>query len=735
MNHASVATGRRRWRYGAAALALAASAVALAPSAAPTASAVGTVTINLVTVNDFHGRIARDGAAAGAAALSTAVKQIRATNPNTVFAAAGDLIGASTFTSFIANDKPTIDSLNAAGLEVSAVGNHEFDQGFADLMNRVLPLANWEYIGANVHTTDGSPNLPEYWTQTFEGVTIGFVGAVTDELPSLVSPAGIANLSIEDPVTAANRVANQLSDGNAANGEADVVVMLVHEGAATTDISSAVDPNSRFGKIVLGANANIDAIVSGHTHLPYNHVINGRPVISSGQYGEKFSNMTIEVDATTKQILSMNNVIIDATVIPGNGVKFADDPAVAPIVADAVASAAVLGAVPLGTTTADILRGSSATNRGSESTLGNFVADVQLWSANQIGGADIAFMNPGGLRTDILFAPDGVVTYAEAAAVQPFANTLITMDLTGAQVKTVLEQQWQPAGASRPILHLGVNKELKFTYAPNGAPGNRITGIWLKGVAVDPAATYRVVVNSFLAAGGDNFLELAKGTNKADTGKIDLQSMVDYMAAVKQVSPDYVQRAYGIVPVTPNAVGEPLVVNVSSLDMTNPGEPKSGTANATIGGVAFPPAAVDPTVVPVSDETGRATFSTLVPGTVYGWQPFTVTVPSTGSTATLPVFLKAPSSVRAEADAKVKAGRALEVEFKVRGPIAITGDVTVALDGVPLRTVAWAPRKGEMELKVLVPATTTKGIHRITVSYGGSTTVLSSTTGFNIRVV
>lgn len=735
MNHSSVASGRCRLRFGAAALAVAAAAVAVAPSPAPTASAVGTVTINLVTVNDFHGRIARDGAAAGAAALSTAVKQIRATNPNTVFAAAGDLIGASTFTSFIANDKPTIDSLNAAGLEVSAVGNHEFDQGFADLMNRVLPLANWEYIGANVHTTDGSPNLPEYWTQTFEGVTIGFVGAVTDELPSLVSPAGIANLTIEDPVTAANRVANQLSDGNPANGEADVVVMLVHEGAATTAIESAVDPNSRFGKIVLGANANIDAIVSGHTHLAYNHVINGRPVISSGQYGEKFSNMTIEVDATTKQILSMSNVIVDATVIPGNGVKFTDDPAVAPIVANAVSTAAVLGAVPLGTTTADILRGSAATNRGSESTLGNFVADVQLWSANQIGGAEIAFMNPGGLRTDILFAPDGVVTYAEAAGVQPFANTLITMDLTGAQVKTVLEQQWQPAGASRPILHLGVNKELKFTYNPNATAGNHITGIWLNGVAIDPAATYRVVVNSFLAAGGDNFLELAKGTNKADTGKIDLQSMVDYMAAFKQVSPDYVQRAYGIVPVTPNAVGEPLVVNVSSLDMTNANEPKSGTANATIGGVAFPAATVDPTVVPVSDETGRATFSTLVPGTVYGWQPFTVTVPSTGSTATLPVFLKAPSSVRAEGDRKVKAGRMLEVEFKVRGPIAITGDVTVSLDGVPLRTVAWAPRKGEMELKVLVPATTTKGIHRITVSYGGSTTVLSSTTGFNVRVV
>ena len=218
-----------------------------------------------------------------------------------MFAAAGDMIGASTFTSFIQQDVPTIEALNAAGLDVSAVGNHEFDQGWADLRDRVMPLALWEYLGANVYAKGTTtPVLPEYFTQKFEGVTIGFVGAVTDELPSLVSPAGIADLTIGDPVTAVNRVANQLSDGKKNNGEADIVILLVHEGAATTNIASAVDPASRFGKIVLGANANIDAIVSGHTHLAYNHVISGRPVISSGQYGEKFSKMEIQWDKSQR---------------------------------------------------------------------------------------------------------------------------------------------------------------------------------------------------------------------------------------------------------------------------------------------------------------------------------------------------------------------------------------------------------------------------------------------------
>ena len=443
--------------------------------------------------------------------------------------------------------------------------------------------------------------------------------------------------------------------------------------------------------------------------------------------------MTIQVDPATKQILSMVNVVENA---PGT---FIDDPATAVIVAAAKAAAGPLGAVKLGDITADFRRAKQldlvAENRGGESALGNFVADVQLWSANQIGSAQIAFMNPGGIRNDLLFAPDGVITFAEAAAIQPFANTLITLDLTGAQVKKVLEQQWQPVGAARPRLHLGVNKELKFTYDPTAAAGEHITGIWLSGAPVNPSQTYRVVVNSFLASGGDNFLELAAGTNKTDTGKIDLQSMVDYLAAFKVASPDYVQRGIGIDPATPNAVGQPLVVNVSSLDMSNPAEPKAGTATATLGGLSLGSTAVDPTPVSTTDEVGRGSFTTMVPTTMYGWTDFTVTVPSTGTTATQAIFLKATSTTRVDPDRRtVKAGRSLELEVKLRSPITVTGEFTVLLDGAPLQTFTWAPRKGEQEVKVVIPATTAKGRHTVTVAYGGSTTVLSSTTSFSVRV-
>lgn len=356
------------------------------------------VSIDVVTVNDFHGRIEADGAAAGAAVLAGAVKQFREANPNTIFAGAGDLIGASTFTSFINNDNPTIDALNAAGLDVSAAGNHEFDQGWEDLRDRVQDRADWEYISSNVFLTEtGEPALAPAWVKELDGVRVGFVGAVTEDLDSLVSPDGIADLEVRSIADSVNAVADRLRDGDESNGEADVVILLVHEGAASVEQSS-ITPDSPLGQIVYGVDEDVDAIVSAHTHLAYNHVIDGRPVVSAGQYGENLGLMNIQVDPKTKKLLSITNEIKPLT--SGGKPLYPAVPEVADIVAKAKADADVLGAVKVGDITADFNRarqGDGRTeNRGGESTIGNFVADVQKWST----GADIALMNPGGIRTN-----------------------------------------------------------------------------------------------------------------------------------------------------------------------------------------------------------------------------------------------------------------------------------------------------------------------------------------------
>ncbi|HEY9412548.1 MAG TPA: ExeM/NucH family extracellular endonuclease [Jiangellaceae bacterium] len=631
-------------------------------------SGPGPVEIDVLGTNDFHGRLQADGQAAGAAVLAGAVDQLRAENPNTVFAAAGDLIGASTFTSFIQQDNPTIDALNEAGLDVSAVGNHEFDQGYTDLMDRVVPRASWEYIGANVKVKDEHAGdfdeLAESWITEVGGVQIGFVGAVTEHLPELVTPSGIAMLDVLDPITEANRVADEMK----ASGAADIVVLLVHEGATTTAIDSATDPNSDFGKIVNGASDTIDAIISGHTHLAYDHRIpvegwagrpvTERPVVSAGQYGYNLNQISFTYDPQAAQVTGVESEIVPLATQDASGAwlpNFPADPEVTQIVADAVKVADELGAEKLGDIDADVNRArqsNGSENRGGESTLGNLVADVQLWAAQRTDpDAQIAFMNPGGLRANLAYASsgaawdaDGNVAYAEAAAVQPFANTLVTLTLTGDQLEQVLDQQWQPAGASRPFLKLGVSDSFTYTYDPTAAAGERITSMTLDGEPVDPAGEYRVVVNSFLASGGDNFTTLNEGTGKRDTGQIDLEAFVDYMGEFTPVAPDLGQRAVGVSPVSEQPEdgylpGDDVSLNLSSL-VFSAGEPKDGTVAVTLAGQPVGEFAVDPAIVDTTDEAGRAAVAFTVPeGIAAGEQPLVVTGATTGTTVTLPITI------------------------------------------------------------------------------------------------
>ncbi|UUW88561.1 ExeM/NucH family extracellular endonuclease [Pimelobacter simplex] len=623
--------------------------------------APSTTDVQIIGTNDFHGRLLADGTnAAGASVLSGTVKQLRTENPNTVFAAAGDLIGASTFESFIQKDKPTIEALNEAGLDVSAAGNHEFDQGYEDLVGRVKNLADWEYIAANVEEPAGRDDLAETWTKQFGDVKVGFVGAVTEDLPSLVTPGGIQGVTVTDIVDATNAAAVELK-----NAGADLVVLLVHEGSASEDCTSSQfsNPATVWGNITQNVSADVDAIVSGHTHKAYNcsvpvqawadqgRAVTERPVVSAGQYGTNLNKLVFTVDNATGKVQAKTQSIISLT----SAGAHPTDPAVDQIVTDAKNQAEVLGAKELGKLQGVLNRAKLANgtteNRGGESTLGNQVAEVQRWATEkpESGSAQIAFMNPGGLRQDMpgtvvdqayldahpdstAQLGDRILTYKQAAVVQPFANTLVNMKLTGAQMKKVLEQQWQRDAAgkvpSRPFLRLGVSKGFTYTYAekPVTVQGTAtfegtVTGMWLNGTPIDLGATYSVTVNQFLSTGGDNFFELKNGTNVADTGKVDLQAMVDYLAAKAATTPlavDPAQRAVGIAfPADAPASykpGDHVVLDVSSWTMSTPADAKDTEIQVKLGNQQIGTATLDNTIgTAVYDQYGTAHVDVTLP--------------------------------------------------------------------------------------------------------------------------
>jgi 5'-nucleotidase len=786
----STTATRRRLALGATATIFALGAGAVV---APAAQAAPTQ-IQILATNDFHGRLLADGSnSAGAAVLAGAVKQLRAANPNTVFAAAGDLIGASTFESFIQSDKPTIDALNEAGLEVSAVGNHELDQGYDDLINRVMAPydettnkyggAEWEYIAANLKLKGTSePAVAPSWTKDVGGVQVGFVGAVTEELPALVSPGGITELDVAGIVSSVNAEAAALVAGGA-----DLVVMLVHEGAPSTACAT-MDDSGAWADIINNVSPDVDAIVSGHTHLAYNcsfpvaqwategRTVTDRPVVSAGQYGTNLNQLVYTVDGDTGVVSAKSQGILPLT----TGI-YPPDATVAAIVEEAKTEADILGAEPLGEISGAFNRaqipvidpstGLPTINRGGESTLGNLVAEVQRWAteAPESGAAEIAFMNPGGLRDDMRGVDDGdgyprTLTYRQAANVQPFANTLVNMDLTGAQIKTVLEQQWQRDSLNRvptrPFLRLGAAEGFEYTYTQASvtehpldnpatpdvdesltsytAPRGTVTGMWLHGEEIDPSATYSVTVNAFLASGGDNFREFAKGTARRDTGKVDLQAMVDYMAMFPESSPlavDYSQRAVEVAfPAGAPAsyeLGSTVAFEVKSWTMSNPDDVKDTEVVVSLDGETLGAFPLDNTIgTAIYDDYGTASVSVVLPAdATVGATELVLTGAATGTTVTVPIttFDRADSTITGSVN-KSTVNKKQPVQFTVRvtaeGGVPVTGEVTI-YDGAKVVATETLVADDEGRVKVKLPGLTS-GVHELSASYAGSDTVRPS---------
>lgn len=595
------------------------------------------VELNFLGINDFHGRIDSN-----TVQFAGTIEKLRAAAAPgaTAFLSAGDNIGASLFASAVAKDQPTIDVLNALELRTSAVGNHEFDGGWADLRDRVVAggsNAKFPYLGANVYkkgTTE--PALPEYTVLDMNGIKVAVIGTVTQEVPSLVTPSGIADLEFGDAVDAINRVAAKIKAGKLA----DVIIVENHDGAGSgapegATLEQEVAAGGPFAKMVQKVTPDVAAIFNGHTHKQYAWdapVLDAagqptgktRPIVQTGNYGEFIGQIQLTVDTKTMAVTGYKAANVKRSTDPAADLVAAYPrvAAVKAIVDKAVADAAAIGNQPIGKVTADITTafgGSPAVrdDRSSESTLGNLVADslVDTLKAPELGGAEIGVVNPGGLRNELYYAPDGTITYAEANAVLPFVNNLWTTSLTGAQFKTLLEQQWQtnPDGTvpSRAYQQLGLSKNINYTYDAARAAGDRITAIRINGALINPAKSYRIGTFNFLATGGDNFRIFKEGTGTKDSGLVDRDAWIKYLQAHNPVSPDFARRSVAVVNTTAAEVkgGDAITLAVSKLDLTSLGSPANASLRAEFTDAAGTVTALGS--IPVT--AGAATVNVKVP--------------------------------------------------------------------------------------------------------------------------
>ncbi len=731
-----------------------------------------TVDLNLLSFNDFHGRINST-----TAQWAGTIEQLRAAGGegNTLVWAAGDNIGASEFASSVQQDQPTIDVLNALELDASAVGNHEFDQGFADLTDRVIGPdgarnAQWDYLGANVYTEGTTtPVLDEYALFDVDGVSVGVIGAVTVETPTLVLPAGVAGLDFGDPVEAVNRVAAQLSDGDESNGEAQVILATFHEGSALIQstgatLEDAVAQSATFASIVNDVAPEVDAIINGHTNGRYafdGPVPGGgdqtRPIMQSGEYGTAVGQIVLTVDRASGDVLDYSQQIVPRVSTPVDELvaTYPRVAEVATIVDAALDHADEVGSVVVGSAMADITTAFSGgsyvggvyvgpgpepadgrDDRASESTLGNLVADALLdtLSDETFGGAQIGVVNPGGLRSE-LFAGD--ITFAEANGVLPFLNNLWTTTLTGAQVKVMLEQQWQTDDAgnvpSRPYLQLGLSENVSYTFDPAAAQGEHITGIWVDGAPIDPAAEYRIGSFSFLLQGGDNFRVFRDGSDTRDSGLLDRDAWIAYVTANSPLSPDFGRRAVQV-PATGQSVeqGATLELDVAGLDLTSLGSPlNTSLAIAWVGSAAV----FDDVVV----DGGAASLSLVVPGDVVGDTVLLLTAAPSGTVVRVPVTVTEPEPTGPVASTttlvltpdRIKKGQSTVAVAHVQAEgLVPTGKVVFRLGGKKIGTVALKSGLAG----ITVGGKLKKGSYKVTATYLGSDEVRGSSAKAKLTV-
>lgn len=547
----------------------------------PTAKTPEPVDVVVMGLNDFHGNLEPTSfnkidpadatktvpiKAGGIEAIAAELNDARAKNPNVIFVGGGDLIGASPITSGLLRDEPAVYALNEMGMKVSALGNHEFDQGLDELFRMQnggcesndktkackfdpnYKGATFKWIGANVEykAPVAGKTMPfaPYSIQEIGGARIAFVGAVTKSTPGIVSPEGVAMLNFTDEADAVNKYIPEIKKLNP-----DAIVMLIHEGgeivrtdAAGNKINENVNystvgckvlnEKSPIVQIAKRVDPSVSAIISGHSHQGYNCLVpdpNGkdRIVIQGDFYGHLLQRLDLTVDKANHKVqkVSAGNLVVDYTAREKAGSL---DFRMTQIVATANSKVATIKNQPVANLGAPQIQRGLSNARNTESALGDVIADALL-AAGKPQGAQIGLMNPGGIRADLPDAtqikPGNAVNFGDVFAVHPFGNTTTVLSLTGQQLKDLLEQQWSGGNAAPAIKLLQISEGFSYSYTLSNPDGQRINiaDIKLNGQPIDAAAKYRIVTNNFLAAGGDNFTVFKNATdvvqlpNLADT--------------------------------------------------------------------------------------------------------------------------------------------------------------------------------------------------------------------------
>src|SRR5690242_12003780 len=516
------------------------------------------VDLRIVAINDFHGYLRPSAGgiriddpadktrkitvpAGGAEHMATLVKELRDGRKHSIFVASGDLIGASPVLSALFHDEPTVEALSLMGLEVTSVGNHEFDEGKDELLRMqnggCHPVdgcqgphrfegAKFRYLAAStIEKSTGRSVFPPYAVREFDGIPVAFIGLTLKGTAGIVSPTGIAGLEFRDEAETVNALIPELR----AKG-IEAIVVLIHEGGFPTgDYDGCAGISGPIVDIVKKLDKAVDLVISGHTHRAYLCEIDGRLVTSADKYGTLVTTIDVKLDPATRDVVARsgeNHIVRSATI--------AKNPEQTALIESYDKLSAPIANRPAGSVSETLSR---TPDQAGESPLGDIIADAQLAAtgSEKTGGAVLAFTNPGGIRADIVKKENGEVSYADVFSAQPFRNQLVTMTLTGQQIKAALEQQW--TDPKRPRI-LQVSKGFAFAWDNSKGDGERIIAdrMTLNGAKIEPAARYRVTLNNYLSVGGDGFTVFTEGTDQL-TGVYDVDALYDYFRANSPIGP------------------------------------------------------------------------------------------------------------------------------------------------------------------------------------------------------